>query len=539
LNKKIERYIITGAVNNCELHADGFKALEYLTDYYGAELIVMPIYYNPYHLTHEEIKFDERVEPYLLKDSATINNVSLLTTINISPTASKPLNGLGSMEDNNHTIVAHTRLHMNHLPTGIKGSVKQLLTTGCITNANYTQSKVGQKANFHHSHGCVIVEVSKKETILRQVSIAEDGSIYDLDIVSTPTHGVTSGNKVEAIVYGDIHELFLSDAVRDKGFFGKGSLMEYLKPNTVVLHDLLDTMTVSHHHENAPFIKYRVANGGVTVIDEIKSAIKFVDDIIKLGAYPIVVSSNHNSHLTQWLERTSWKSYPQHAKDILQMTLKMLETIDKENDMDGKTPDIFKLMLDDIFGKLVDTPSYTDTRVINTFTVSNHGDKGLNGARSLNGMPNKMTTKMIVGHAHTASRIDGLLTVGTSSNLDRNYTFGLSTWSHTHAIIHANNKAQLIMQDSTTGNYKLDDTTSVGTFFKKSKGTTGKPYFTDESLSDDGFKYKILDSEGEIVGYFKGYRGVGDVVFEGSEWKGRKLIEDGSHHGYSVKYLND
>ena len=444
--------------------------------------------------------------------------------------------GLGGFEHSNNLIVGHPRLHMEHLPTATKGKIKQLLTTGTITKPNYSASKVGKKANFHHTYGAIVIEIDGNDTFIRQLSMSKNGTICDLDL-KIQQKAVDKAN-VEAIVYGDIHELFLADVVKDKGFFGKDSLLNTLKPKQVVLHDLIDTMAGSHHHENKPFMQYRIAQGGTTVVDEINSAIKFIGNILDKGTQPVIVASNHNSHLTQWLERVSWKDYPNQAKEILEMTLMMLTAIDNECNIDGKTPDIFKIIVDNVFNEKVVTLDYDEPLEICSFRVDSHGDKGLNGARSLAGIHSKLTAKHIIGHTHTANRIDGVLTVGTSSNLTRNFTYGLSTWSHTHAIIHDNNKAQLVLQDSTTGKYKLEkEPNSIGMIIKKKDKINSRPYLTDESYANEGYKYKLIDGEGNVVGYFKGYRGMQEIT--DSEWKARKLMEDGEGYGYTLEYLEE
>jgi hypothetical protein len=386
---------------------------------------------------------------------------------------------------------------------------------------------VGKRAEFAHSYGAVIIEVTEKVTHIRQISIAEDGTLCDLNVMVSG-EDVTIGNNTEAIVFGDVHELFLADVVKDKGFFGESSLLKLLNPETVVLHDLIDTMTVSHHHKNSPFTKYRISNSDVTVIHEILSATKFLKDLVNIGVTPMVVPSNHNSHLTYWLENAQWKDNYKIAKEVLRLQLLMLEAIDESNDIDGKTPDIFKLLIDEEFGNSVITLDHNEDAYINTFKVDSHGDNGINGSRGFKNIGNKLTSKMIIGHSHTASRVDGLLTVGVSCNLSRNYTYGMSTWSHTHAIVHNNSKAQLVTQESTTGDYTLPTTTSKGCLKRIRKPITINPL---------DCRYKVVDVNGNTVGYFKGYRGIGEDVFGGSDWKGRELVKKGRKDGFVVEYL--
>lgn len=540
----IEKYIITSAVNNSKVFEKGLKTLENYADYQNATLLVLPLKYNPSRLSQDEIVYDDKISLYLqYQDFSLHGKISVLPEINIIPTAIKPLQGLASLGHESHTLIASPRLHLDTIPTMDRYHPKFILTTGCITEENYTISKLGAKANFHHTYGAVIVEVdtSKDYIHFRQVSIDDDGVMNDIDTKYTPETVLKA--KVDAVVMGDIHEMFLAELVKEKGLFGNDSLVKTCKPDYIVYHDLLDQYTESHHNQNSAFRKYMIANEGVNIVQEVNSAVDFVQRTLdELNAVPIIASSNHNSHLTQWLERTDWKNYPTIARDILKYNMMMLDEIDAVDNVDAKIPDLFRLILLERFGSDIIALDYNENMKISSFEIALHGDKGVNGTRTLGNIHNHINTKLISAHSHSAKRIDGHIVVGTSSELDRNYTYGLSTWSYTHAIIHNNNKAQLITQNSLNGEFRIakkaDSKMKVFSLFDKKDF---EPHFT-EDMNDilaveDGMKYKITKDDGTIA-YYRSYRHICEV--EGiSERFARELIKDEESRNWICKKISD
>jgi len=508
-----ERYILTSATNNTPVQPFVWQALKTLASHYGAKLLVAPIKYNV--TNYEEITYDPAVVSYLIKDNVDveIRDVLVLNTLNVRPTARKPLTSIGGMSDGKHMIVPSPRVHRVDNP-GTNGKVLQTLTTGSVCQPQYTDTKAGKLAHFHHTYGAVIVEVSERETHIRQLTISNSGVLHDLDVRverNEVTKGTTSG-----IVFGDIHATALASAVTNMGLFGEDSLMRRLQPTYAVLHDIIDVLSVSHH--NTAFRKYTVASSGLSIVDEVKDVINFLEKVKAQGVTPLIVSSNHNEHLTRFLETADWRQHPRVAKDILEWTLLVLEEIDARSDADLPVPDALKLILE----KMVDGIKYmspNETTSLNGFLIGSHGDKGLNGARGLTGLPARATSKMIVGHSHSASRIDGLLTVGTSSMLTRNYTSGLSTWTHTHCLIHPNDKAQLVTQCPRTGNYTIGETNSKGRFLKEI-------YSDAVHVQPQEAKYVLVDTEGTTVGYIESYRQAMEFT-NGSEWKAREIVLHG------------
>lgn len=528
----VERYIITSAVNNSEVFEEGLKSLENYCFYNDAELIILPISYNPLKLSKDEIKFNPKLEKYIERNNFSIGNrVSVLPEVNIRPTAIKPLQGVKSMGLEHNMIIGHTRLHLEAIASLERNNSLQVVTTGAITKPNYTLSKIGAKAKFHHVHGAVIVEVSDDEFFMRQVVIDNEGTFYDLDVKYMPM-GVFENQTAEVISYGDIHEYFMADVVRDKGFFGKDSLLKILKPKHIALHDLLDQYSESHHNLGQPFRNYIISENNLSIEKELESVKEFLDKIIlEFDTIPVIVSSNHNSHLTQYLSRADWRQNPSKARMILEMTLLMLDEIDNRKDVDMKTPDVFRLMLLKEYGKNIIALDYNEPFEIMGYELSLHGDIGLNGSRSLAGLSNHINKKTISAHSHSPARVDGHIINGTSSKLDRNYTKGLSSHQHVHTIVHSNKKAQQITQNPLTGEFRMLSKSNSKNTFKTHLDNTSYENMVPVVSEEDAKKKYIITSDTGKVMYVDSRYELRDIS-ELTEWGARRLIEDGERNGW-------
>jgi hypothetical protein len=70
---------------------------------------------------------------------------------------------------------------MKSLPGLGQDNARFLYTTGAVTERNYVQKKAGQKAEFHHNYGALMVEVDKEGTpFVRQLAADDTGAFQDL-----------------------------------------------------------------------------------------------------------------------------------------------------------------------------------------------------------------------------------------------------------------------------------------------------------------------------------------------------------------------
>ena len=85
-----------------------------------------------------------------------------------------------------------------------------------------------------------------------------------------------------------------------------------------------------------------------------------------------------------------------------------------------------------------------DSFVIDGVEHGLHGDRGANGARGSVLPLVKMGRKISIGHVHSAQIIDGVYVAGTSSRLRLDYTYGPTSWSHSHIVQYPNGKRAII-----------------------------------------------------------------------------------------------
>ena len=135
---------------------------------------------------------------------------------------------------------------MDAIPTHTYEMTNFMHTTGSICKANYSVTKQGGKAEFHHSTGALFVNVVGDFHYPMQLNYNGDGFHY-LDEYWT-VDGVQKAERALGLVSGDIH----ADWECKKNTKRKNQLMELLDVETHVLHDLHNHTIGSHH--NLPLI---------------------------------------------------------------------------------------------------------------------------------------------------------------------------------------------------------------------------------------------------------------------------------------------
>ena len=87
-------------------------------------------------------------------------------------------------------------------------------------------------------------------------------------------------------------------------------MLERIKPKHVILHDVFDGYSISHHTMKNPFIQY-----GKEVRDE-NNLQKEIDEMLEgldnFSHHPkvVVVRSNHDDFIDRWLIAGDWKKQP-------------------------------------------------------------------------------------------------------------------------------------------------------------------------------------------------------------------------------------
>lgn len=433
-------YIITWAQNATPVHQVFWNNILAYAKHLDADVgVIQGRYQNPTSLwttnMANEEWWDEHLHGYLDAGRHNIHSyVDILSDIKIRPTAVNPLTGFEGVSGDRTAILGHPRVHLRSLPVLSGHNKKLLLTTGACTIKNYTDTKAGKKAEFHHTYGFVVLEIKDDLTYyIRQVTADDDGSFIDLN-AKVDNKKVTKVKTCAAYVMGDIHCANVYHPVVEKTM----QLFKHIKPKRVVLHDLFDGQSVNHHESRDPIFAYRRYLEGKDIVkNEIEGLKDFIDQYDLIRYNPIVIRSNHDMWLERWIKETDWRKNVPNAETYMQYALLLLQ---------GKAPKgIVPYVLEDHYGPNLTTLGIDDSYKIKGWELGHHGHIGAHGSKGNIEQYRKLNTKVIVGDYHKPARKDGAVGVGTYSKLRMGYNKGASAWMNGGAILHENGKVQHII----------------------------------------------------------------------------------------------
>lgn len=461
LPKGVRRFLITAAQNGTPVDSAWWAVLQRITKETSAEILVIPLRYkNPTSRWNASQGNEEwwapEVTPYLWNVRYQLNeNLTLLADIKTQPTMSSPLDGADAISLSASGILGHTKLQLRSIPTPTGRMAKILTTTGACTVSNYTDSRVGKVAEFHHSLSAVLVEREGKRFHLRHVHFdAKTQSCTDLNRRYT-AKGSTAAPRPFALSMGDTHVDFIDPIVKHVTF-GKGGIIATTRPKHLIWHDVLDSYSCNAHHYGDRGVFEKVAKRAAQRDDvraEVNRAIRFVREHTPDDTISVIVGSNHNDMLRRWILRGDWKQEDGPNGDFYLETALVMRRGAQLTEKGTEYPDPF-------------THWFREARVPNTrvldvdesFSYANvelgmHGDLGPNGARGSIRNLRRIGVKSIIGHSHRPGIDEGCYQNGTSTLLRLEYNHGASAWLNAHTLLHADGKRQIII--IVDGHWKL------------------------------------------------------------------------------------
>lgn len=442
-DKTKNRFLITWAQNNTPVHGKFFENLKAYAKFLDADIhVIAGRYKNPTSVftDKEEDYWVDEVAPYLDANRHNIHKyLSVMSDVKIQPTAVNPMSGLEGMSGINSCIFGSPKVQMEMIPVLEGNRPKMMLTTGSVTKMNYTDSKTGKKGEFHHVLGFIVVEIKDKESFfVRQVTANDVGGSFT-DLYHTVNNGeVKRIDSISAIVLGDMHYGNHDEIVLKK----TSELLTKLKPEHIILHDVFDGNSISHHELKDPFLQYGKEVAGTNSLENEVSVMLNGLDKFKDFKNVVIVRGNHDDFLDRWLKSEDWKKQPTTKNSLAYMeysSLLLKQYAKGPYDAKGVIPALIKQR----FPKYI-TLGRRDSYRVNNWELGQHGDVGSNGSRGSLIQFRRLNTKIVVGHYHSPGRKDGALAVGTSTALRLNYNQGPSSWLQSHVIIHKDGKAQHI-----------------------------------------------------------------------------------------------
>jgi len=436
LDKTKQRFIVSWCQSDTEIHEQFLTNIEAYANEIDAEIsIIAGRYKNPTSLNsskrvkekEERNSWSPRVERYLDANRHKVHkHLCILSDLKIQPTASTPLSGINGLTGLESCVVGHPRVHLKSLPILDGYPHKLLVTTGAISLQNYTDTKSGKKGEFHHTLGFVIIELDEDDFHIRQVTADEDGSFYDLH------YNVIAGSIRETsktvMVFGDLHLGETNDDVLDVSF----RMAEDLNCEDIVLHDVFNGHSISHHERNQPFqVMAREEDGSGDLMLELNNMAAFFDRYSDFNF--VMVRSNHDEFLDRWLNDVDWRKSTNKSTYLELAHVLKNDTIGK-----GIIPAILNK-----FGVInVNCLGINDSFRVANIECGVHGHIGANGSRGGVIQFKNLNTKNITGHTHSPCREDGHSSVGTLTHLRVGYNKGASSWMNTNVVIYPNGKSQ-------------------------------------------------------------------------------------------------
>lgn len=443
-------FLFTSAVNDSPVHRKALATIKVWQGDRGGQLLVAPLRYkNPTSQQEgkHEYRWDPLLAPYLFDGRMQVcKGLQFLADIKTQPTAVRPLSGLDTITGVECGIFPHTKYELDTVATRGGDLPKILQTTGCITKAVYSDTKAGKKGEFHHTMGAVLVEVEPSGIFhMRFIKFARDGSFIDLDKKYTP-EGVKPAPRALAIRMGDVHAVERDEAA----FRAAQRQIDRLRPYHVILDDVLDFGTASHH--NGWFEKLlRRHQGRDDVAAELKETCWVIDQFHRPGQKVTLVSSNHHNHLLKWLADSRNGEDVQNAALYHSLKSKVITESLKKGDLVNP----FELAAQELLQHPARFISDRDSFVVGGIENCYHGHDGPNGARGNARAFAKIGAKVNLGHSHIAHVFDGAWQGGTMSRLDAAYLRGPSGWIHCNIITYASGARTLCFVIN--GRFAADD----------------------------------------------------------------------------------
>ncbi len=444
--QKARTWVVTAAQNNAEVDTEFLTALEGYCEEHNAELIIRKLRYG------KPLDWCPSVQPYLVDDEIELRGV-VIPDVRISATVANPLTGLDARSGMKHAVYGATKLSMRTVATPLNSLPKIMYSTGCVTHPAYSETKAGNLAEFHHSMSAIIIEQDKKgRTFLR--SVTWDGECFiDIDRMYTGVGGYHSQDAPawSALVTGDEHAWFVDPQVKEATYTNPDSMVEVGRPEVVVRHDVLDCYSISHHHQNNALLqRNKAVFGWGNLRKELDETLEYIEETTVGDFKNLIVSSNHNDHLTQWLAAGERGVTPENALIYHELMVMVLESAQREETGVSMVNPLEAYATEFSLGRSRSSRSSMkflggdEPYMVHDIDVSQHGHRGPNGVRGSLTNLSKIGVKTVIGHRHSPGIMGGCWQVGTSSRYDLEYIQGPSSWLHCHCVIHANGKRQLL-----------------------------------------------------------------------------------------------
>jgi len=434
-------YFITSVVPGADVHTVFLSSIETFCKKKSAKLLLLPT--PPSVSKHDTIDDALLGHPSLVLKDVKLNSKIRISSIPVSPTSVDPVAGLQRQSQKDGSFIfSSPKQRLKLVPNGHIQLPHALMTPGAITLPYYNTSKrAGRVSEEDHVIGGIIVEIENDSIYhYRQVQADKKGHFTDLGVKYTPSGTVNV--LAEAIIPGDIHAGETDPGVKAVVL----ELTKLLKPNHLILHDLFNGLSVNHHIREMTITRENLGKH-FFLDEELKTTYHELADYAKVAKNVVVVRSNHDLWIDDYLEEGIYTREPYNSKLGRELATSMgsfqipLEAGVRRLDKPKALKNVRFLKIDEDF-------KLTPKRI----QCGAHGHVGANGARGTTAAMEKAYGLSISGHTHTPEILRGAWVVGTSTYLQLGYNKGASSWLQTLCILYQDGSRQLI--NVINGKYK-------------------------------------------------------------------------------------
>lgn len=447
--KDYKVFIVTTAVYGKKINEAFFNALKTYRDARKGMIILTAC--ADAKGTREQFKasFDPRLKEcrFALRD-LKLNERVMICDVQQSAKQQNPIGAwekLTSYHDSS-VILAGCKQALKYVPTYREKMPHALMTPGAVTecdfnNVYFMSKRTAKKAELDYQTGALIIEIVDSHKFhVRQVQSNADGSFTDLRTRYYPDGRIEPVYEA-TLVMGDSHvnaaDIELTKSIRE-GLVRDGFV------DTVVFHDLCNGTSVNPHEEN-DFLRLaeKYNDGSYVLMNEVNSIVEYINSWTYLGINVVVVNSNHDNFVERYVR--SQKHVLRHdtanfsiINDLtyyynrgeVDCALKWL--VENRADIKLQNPEKVKWLKED------------ESYIKYGTELGFHGHRGANGAKgSLKTFENALKSA-VLGHSHSGAIKCKIFQVGTTSYLDQGYNKGLSSWTRTCCLVHADGTKQLI-----------------------------------------------------------------------------------------------
>lgn len=483
--KEGERLVITTGIAGAPVNKEFLAALHTYYKHNKAPVFVKPV--NNETTGLDEALLNEKFVHVLISE---VELGSELKISNIPLTAKQinPLAGLNRIGKRGQSmIVGSPKMHMDMVATkDNQFRPHMLLSTGSINDANvyqgeqYISKRTDYMAENDHVMGALIIEKTSANNEL--VGGSSNGSFHlrhieyipekkgFMDLNNFYTANGVEKVRPEVIGFGDTHEIQSEQRLMMPL---RVQVIQTLKPKEVVENDLFDGQSISHYErDKAITLSQKAERGQLNLEHELDLVIDHVRAIFAVAPLDMILSiidANHNNWLRRYIEAGQFMREPQNTKLGLELAQAMQA---------GKDPIqyIFEKRLGSAFMRRIVFTNPNEARYVGPehrkVLISEHGDRGANGAKGSMGAFQRGSDRSGFGHTHTVQRRNGAVNYGTLSKNPMPYAEGgFSNWAQAIMVVGPNGEQQVLIFKN--GEFYRDPTKPINSeeFFEQ-----GFPY---------------------------------------------------------------